>query len=346
MGSSGRKCSRQSGSILDLIGIAFLTAMLALFLAVPSLGNTPLKPILALAFIFIAPGYTVTAALLPGHGVIERNHNHAYATARLDHTAGLLERVVFGFGSSVAITILCGLGLGLTDQGITAVRLFSALAAVTALGLPLALARRQQQSDENLLSIKLVRTRVSSKLSISMRSAKLVIATLTVAVLLIGVIPAGTGSGGQADATLTEMYLLSENDNGEFEAEGYPASLTPGEPESFAIGLSNQEGEQTDYTVVVALQAFEVAGDSKIPVSQTGLQRFDRTLEDGESTTIPHDVTLTEMNRTQDRQYRLTYFLYIGTAPDSPATNGAYREVHLWVEIDDSAGQSRATAVQ
>lgn len=337
MGSAGRECSRQSGSILDLIGIAFLTAMLALFLAVPSLSNTLLRPILALAFIFIAPGYTVTAALLPGHGVIERN-SHAYATAQSDHTAGLLERVVFGFGSSVAITILCGLGLGLTDQGITAVRLFSALATVTAFGLPLALARRQQQSKENLLSIKLVRTRVSDKLSPSMRSAKLVVATLTVAILLIGIIPAGTGSSGQADATLTELYLLSENDDGELDAEGYPASLTPGEPESFAIGLGNHEGEQTHYTVVVVLQAFEVAGDSKLPVSQTGLQRFDRTLENGENTTIPHDVTLTQMDRIRDRQYRLTYLLYIGPAPESPTTDSAYREVHLWVEIGDSAG--------
>lgn len=336
MSAADRDAGQQPNSTLDLIAVAVVTVLMALFVFVPPLSNTPFRPILGLAFVFLVPGYTLVAALLPSQGVLEHQGRTEYAVSRLGHTSAALERLVFGFGVSVALTILLGLALGLTERGITAFRLFVGLTAVTALGLPVAVARRQRRTDTNRLSPEAVTSQFAAKLAAGTRSAKPAVTVVVIAAVVLAVITAGASSGGQESASLTEMYLLSGDGAGEYNASEYPASLTTGEPQSFAVGISNQEGAPRDYTVLAVLQTFDGEGESRSLVSQRELQRFDRTIQDGRTERIPHEITPADRDRPDGRSYRLAYLLYTGEPPASPSTDNAYREVHLWIDIEDS----------
>lgn len=59
------------------------------------------------------------------------------------------------------------------------------------------------------------------------------------------------------------------------------------------------------------------------------MRTFETTLADNETWTQQHSVAPT---MTGER-LRLTYLLYKGEAPPEPTVGGAYREVHLWVNV-------------
>ncbi|WP_434530812.1 DUF1616 domain-containing protein [Haloarcula sp. NS06] len=312
----------------DLIAVAIFTLVTGLFVFVPPLDQTPIRPIFALIFLLFVPGYTIAVALIPQ----ARRKSAENQAAGMTDT--VLEYLVFAFGISVSLLILVALALGLRPGGINPVFIYSSLALITVTCLPIAAVRRFSVPPEDRTQPILweVTRRTSSKFSTEQATPKLALNIALVIMLIITLVSAGAGFGEQRDADITEFYLLSENSDGEFVATDYPSSLTRGSPELFALGINNQEGETIEYTVIVLLQRFADRNGTEILVSETELQRVSSTVRNGETVQINISVT----PKASGSNYRLTYLLYVGEPPSDPTVNNVYREVHLWVDIEDA----------
>lgn len=313
---------------LDVVIIGSLTVVTGLFVFVPPLNRSVLRSIFAFLFIFFAPGYTIVAILLPDSELLD----DVGVASR--YTSHLLERCVFGFGISVALTILIGLTLGRNPGGLTQTSVFITLGLITVLGLPIAILR--QTSDATNIKTALVSTitRFWDLISNQLTTPRSVLTGVVILVFVFGIISAGVDAGGQQDGDITEMYLLSENSDGEFTASNYPSSIEIGESEPFVVGFSNHEGETIEYSLIVVLQEFEEGTDTGTVASQLELLRYDRTLSDGENTTIQHDINVAGTNVEPGENYRLTYLLYIDDPSGPPSVETAHREVHLWLRIE------------
>lgn len=131
----------------------------------------------------------------------------------------------------------------------------------------------------------------------------------------------------------TELYLLHEED-GDPVSEEYPTELTAGQQQPLIVGIGNQEGTATTYTVVVQLQEVETEGSQLTVQSATELDRFELSLEDGETVETEHVVSPDQSGQN----LRLTYLLYVGDPPESPSEENAYRSTYVWVDVTESGG--------
>lgn len=316
----------------DLLAVAVLTVIVGVFVFVPPLSGTPVRPVVSLAFVLLAPGYTYLSVLFPKRAV---SAEASPGTGRAEGSDGglePLERLVFSFGASVAITILLGLALGFWAPEITRGNLYVGLAALVAIGLPVAAVRRSKLSAtaRGRPPGFILSSRIKSRLAGQGPVANTVTVVFAVA-LVVAAVSVGVGAGSSQDGAVTELYLLSENESGEYVPRDYPETLARGESESFEVGITNQEGEPVSYTIVVLLQQFEER-DGPL-ASETRVQTFSTTLDDGATERIPHSVEPT----VDGGNYRLTYLLYAGEPPSNPSVETAYREVHVWVRVPGSA---------
>ena len=317
---------RLSSALSDLIIIAILTVLTGGVVLLRPLNQTALRPVLALGFLLFVPGYAITVALLP-RGTEQWTGNQ---TANVSDT--LLEHIVLSFGISISISILGGLALGYTPGGITSARIYSMLALLTLVCLPIAAIRRVRVPFEDQFHPPILEVihRTRSVFSSEQPTRVLILNVAVVIAIVIALVSVGAGLDTSDKADLTEFYLLAENDSGQFVATDYPTSLTRGSSEPFVLGINNQEGEPVEYTVVVLLQRFETVDGSETLVTELGLQTFERTVENDE--TVELNVSITPPDNGQN--YRLTYLLYTEQPPPNPSIENAYREVHLWVDID------------
>ncbi|GAA0553222.1 DUF1616 domain-containing protein [Halorubrum ejinorense] len=316
--------------IADLLAIAALLVIVAVFVFVAPLRDTPLRPAVSLVFALFAPGYVYLSALFPKRFRPGETSDNASAAAYSEGGLGLLERLVFSFGVSAAITILLGLALGYWLPGISRINLYTGLAVLIAVGLPVAAKRRSGlPSDVRMRSPhRAVTTRIRSRLANQGATANAATVLLAVA-LVAAAASVGVGGGSSQGSEVTELYLLSENESGEYVPRQYPETVTRGENESFALGITNQEGGRTTYTVEVLLQEFDGGNGTGPLIAETRVRTFSADLDDGERERIPHTIEPT----VGAGSYRLTYLLYVGEPPADPSIDSAYREVHLWIRV-------------
>lgn len=321
-------------SFVDLVLVAILTLVTALFVFVPFLNTTPLRPVLTLVFVLFVPGYTVVSALFP-QGEIRHDEVSAVSPWRGEQTergVSVIERLVFAFGVSVGLTILLGLGLGVQSGGLNRVTLYLGLAAITVAGLSLATIRRVSQPSERRFRLPTGAAAERVRSSVTGQGSKTAAVNVALAAMFVLAIAAvGVSFATQPDDGITEMYLLSENESGAYVPSEYPDTVARNGDESLVLGISNQERETLDYTVVVLLQKFDGRNQTGPPTSETRLHTFSATLEDGETEQIAHSVGPS----TTGQNYRLTYLLYTDEPPAYPTVDNAYREVHLWVDVED-----------
>ena len=315
--------------LLDLVVVAILTVLTGAFVLFQPLNQTPLRPALGLAFLLFFPGYAISVVLLPR----DRRQENKKQTASVVET--LLEYAVFSFGISVSLSILGGLVLGFTSEGISSARLYGTLALLTIVCLPVAALRRLRVPSEDRFYpplLTMVR-KIRSAFSTEQQTHVFVLNLIIVVAIITAGVSVGAGFNKNDGAEITELYLLSENVDGEFVATDYPRSLTRNRSEQFVLGVENQEGELIEYTVVVLLQRFETRDGSEALVSELELQTFERTIENDE--TVELNVSVAPPAAGQN--YRLTYLVYTGQPPSDPTIDNAYREVHIWVDIESQS---------
>lgn len=111
---------------LDLALVAIMTV--TALLAVLALADTILRLPFVFLLVVFTPGYAVLSSLILSSGL------------------SVLERIGISVGTSIAITIVCGLVMGLLGIEITAVNWVSALSLVTLSGVAIAWGRRAYNS--------------------------------------------------------------------------------------------------------------------------------------------------------------------------------------------------------
>ncbi|WP_411964429.1 DUF1616 domain-containing protein [Haloferax sp. YSMS24] len=328
----------------DLVAVLVMVGLTLLATLTPGLDETPLRVVVGLPFVLFAPGYALIAALFPERGPERDETDDATEglDGDIDDEDGIdgIERVALSFGTSIAVTPLLGLVLNFTPWGIRLVPILVAVGGFTLVSVGVAAARRNALPEDERFSVPYDEWLAAGKAELfepATRTDAMLNVVLAVSVVL------AMGSVGYAVAvpkdgeSFSELYLLTENDDGELVADDYPEELVRGEPATLTVGVGNQEYETVNYTAVVLLQRVDVENNSTTVLEEDQLRAFSPRLAHNETWHEQHQIRPT---MTGDR-LRLTYLLYKGAQPASPSVENAYREVHLWVTVrnESATGQ-------
>ncbi|EMA58403.1 DUF1616 domain-containing protein [Halorubrum lipolyticum] len=356
----------------DLAAVVVLTALTLAAVFVPVVDETPLRVGFGLIFVLFLPGYAFIAALFPeagsGSATDETDDGSDGTTVDDDDSkprpvpgteaaderrtaaenagsepsgsgapdrSGIdgVERVALSFGLSIAIVPLIGLVLNFTPWGIRLAPVATSVAGVTLVCVAVAARRRWELPPDERFAVPYrdwIATGKREAFDPDDRTDAALNVVLVVSVLL------AVGSVGYAVAVppqgeqFTELYLLTEDPDGELVADGYPETMSPNESAELIVGIGNNEYETTEYSVVVQLQEAVTEGNETTVVERTRLDRFEATVSHNETHHEPHTLRPT---RTGEN-LRVQYLLYDGEVPDEPTEENAYREVHLWIDVE------------
>nr|WP_277552416.1 DUF1616 domain-containing protein [Halobaculum sp. YSMS11] len=325
---------RELPADLAVVIVAVLATAGSVF--IPGVNQTPLRVVFGLAFVLFVPGYALISALFPEAGELPEEDADTDSGERAPAGIDGIERVALSFGTSIAIVPLIGLVLNFTPFGIRLAPIVISVGGITLLFVAVAAQRRRalpaseqfQVPYETWLAdarVELLEpdTRTDAALNV------LLAVSVIIAVSAVGYAVAVPQQG----ESFTEFYLLTEGDDGELVADDYPTEYTRGETGSLVVGVTNQEHESAQYTVLVQLQRVEVANNSTTVLEESRLNRWQVQLAHNETWRLQHSVT-PEMSG--DR-LRLAYLLYKGSPPAEPTVDNAYRELHLWINVSDSS---------
>ena len=319
----------------DLAAALLLTLATDVVALAPVISETPVRAALSLPFVLFVPGYVFIAALFPEEG--EGPAVDADPDVEREGIDGI-ERVALSFGTSIALVPLIGLGLNFTPWGIRLVPILVSLTAFTLVATAVAAQRRWRLPPDERFAVP-YREWIASARTELFEPETRTDAALNV-VLALSVVLAVSSVGyaifvPKQGEQFSELFLLTEGEDGELVADDYPTEYQVGESRPLVVGIGNKEGREVSYTLVVELQRVEfTANNSTRVLEERELQRFSPTVGANETWMQPHEVqpTLT------GERLRLAYLLYVDEAPAEPSVANAYREVHLWVNV--TSGQN------
>lgn len=288
----------------DLVIANALSA--AVIVAVFTLEDSAVRAVLGLVFVLILPGYVTTATLFP-------------SKERIDW----IERGALSLGLSVAIVPLVGLLLNYSSAGIRLSSIAFSMGAYIAVLSVMAYYRRMQLPEEE-------RMRLDINIDLDLRSYPMIdrVLIVTIAVVLVAtasllVYAISSPGGGER---FTQLALLNEN----MTASDYPT----GNNSTVIVCIGCNEGEDTDYTLVIVLVAEESQNYTSLRYSES--LEGNNTLEIGEGLAV--NVTVAEgdwVNSSFSYEFddvgvfKLRFLLYKQGEIDGAEP---YREVYLWLE--------------
>jgi uncharacterized membrane protein len=340
----------------DLSVTVALVAATVLAVFLPVVSDSPLRILFGLAFVLFLPGYAFVAALFPESGdppMVDGAAAGDDATVGGGAAAGDasmaervgdrgidgIERVALSFGLSIAITPLLGLVLNFTPWGIRLVPIVVAVGGFTLLAAVLAARRRWELPEDERFQVPYREWAASGREELfqpETRADAALNALLVVSVVVAAASVSYAVAVPKQGESFTEFYVLTENESGDLVADGYPTEFVAGESKPVVVGVSNQEHEQTRYSVVIELHRVEFVqganNTTRIRVlEEEELDRFGTQLDHNETWHRDYEVAST-MTGTN---LRLTFLLYRGSPPADPTVDNAYRELHLWVNVSE-----------
>jgi len=272
-----------------IIALVFATAGAVLL---PVVSETPLRIVLGLPYVLFVPGYAFIAALFPeaGSGPVDEDEDE------LDES-GIdgIERVALSFGLSIAIVPLIGLVLNFTPWGIRLVPIMVAVSGFTLLAVAAGTYRRNELPPEERFSVPYQEWLAAGRAEMFAPETRM---DGALNVLLVFSVLLAMGSVGYAVAvpkqgeSFSEFYLLTEGEDGELVADGYPQNFSSGEPQSLYVGIGNQEHRTVNYSVVVALQDVRFENNESEVLRSERLRTFRTTLAHNETWQLNHSVML------------------------------------------------------
>lgn len=318
-------------SALSLLGDVFVVvgAIVLAFAATVLPAAHPLRVLLTLPTLLLAPGYAITLAVFPGTGASDRRSEVDPIREASNRPAGLdgIERLALAFGLSVVSLPLIAMALAAGGFAYEATPVLIAVAVFTALVLAVGSARRFGTSPafRYAPSARTLRTRLARFTDSSSADGVLNVVLLVVAVSAVASLGVAV-SAPQDGSTYTQVSLLAEDTSGELSASGYPTNLTRNQVGDVVLSVTNREDRPTTYTVAVQLQ--QVGPDGGV-VSRSELDRFSLDTDSGTTTRVRHEFRVPRVGDDQ----RVAYLLYRGDAPDDPTFESAYRKTYLWVDV-------------
>jgi len=310
----------------DLAAIVALVGLTNLTVFAPVLSETPLRIGFGLAFPLFAPGYVAVAALFPERGEPPGEGDGGGIDG--------IERLALSFGLSIAIVPLIGLVLNFTPWGIRLGPIMLSVSGITLALTAVAAVRRWNLPEAERFRVPYRSWLAAARTELfepdSGKDAALNV--LLVLSILLAVTSVGYAlfvpKEGEA---FTELYLLSESDDGELVADDYPTNFTVGEPKPLVVGIGNHEHRSMDYTVVVELQRVNIVDNETQVLESQELDRVQASVGDGETFQQPVEVAPT----VSGERLRLAFLLYESSPPAEPTFETAYRKTHLWVSVTD-----------
>lgn len=300
-----------------------------------------LRVLLGGTALLVLPGYVVVAILFPHRGAVA-------APGRLSAFRGpdgvsSRERLALAFGLSLAMLPVLGILVSISPWGFSASTVAAAFAVFVGVGGLLAAVVRRRLPPAKRFRLPIDRWGRDLRAALGRGSTTeravnaVVIASVVVALLAAG----GALAIPQGGESFTNFAVLSENDDGELVAGGYPDDLAANGSASLVTAVENHEGESTTYTVVVTMERMGAtvddpnASDGAAPEANASdgttveLHRYEATVEPGQRWTRRHEVE----PALQGERVRVHYYLYRGDAPTTPDASSAYR--HLWLSVSN-----------
>ncbi|MFY4813524.1 DUF1616 domain-containing protein [Haloarcula sp. AONF1] len=303
------------GSDLILIAILGLSITVQGALGIETVSSV----LLGVSAILFAPGYAIIALLFPKSA---SSGSRTWANGEIT----IVERMVLGIGVSIFLVPLLGIGLGYTPLGMQPTFFVTLVGSVTLLFTVLAAVRRQTIPPSERFDPRVLHWTASQLKGVRDGSVVtvLLVVGLVIATAGIGVTAATTDPG--EEFTAFSVTTADPTDSTSV-AGDYPDEILLEEDTQLQVGITNREGEQTSYTVVVLLESF----DGKERQSSSELDRYSVTIVDGGSVQRAHTVIPDRVGE----DLRLTYLLYKREVSADTGLNAdsAYRSVHIWVDV-------------
>lgn len=288
-------------------------------------GLVAVRTLFGLPLVFFVPGYAVLAALFP------RGRPGDGAGWRLGAGRGLAvrERALYAFGVSIALLPVLAVFLSASGVGFGTVPVVATVTVVVAVAGLVGTARRQRLAEAERFALPV--RRWSEGISEALSGSGAVVNGLLAVAVVVAV---ASVAYGLAAPTGGERYsgfaLLTQGEDGQFEAAGYPTTFTAGDPEELVVSVANYEGRPLDYTVVVQLQRVRADGGDVTVLDRTELDRSSTTVEPGDRWRDRLQLAPT----TTGEDLRLQFLLYRGEPPADPTAQSAYRHVHIWISVE------------
>jgi uncharacterized membrane protein len=240
-----------------------------------------------------------------------------------------VERVTLSVASSVAVVILLGILVELSPFRIASPTMFGIITAFTLVACAGSVWRREQVPQDRRLRVPVAAwmRKCQSRVVDPPTRVDLWLNVVLAVSLVFAVWSIGYGTADPGDGAITEVGLLAEQPDGEFAARGYPTNVSVGESTSLALVVTNLEHEPAEYSVLVQLQRMQSANGTTV-VGERSLRKAQLTLDHNETRRLEYDLSVTRSGR-----YRLAFLLYRGPFPEDPSIDGAYREIHLWMNV-------------
>jgi uncharacterized membrane protein len=281
----------------DLALTLMFTVLTFVFIFLPYFADTLLRSVIGLFFILLVPGYSSLAALLP---------------RKEDLT--IVERIGISIGMSVVIVILTGFVLNFTDFGIRIVPLATFLGLFVLVTAVIACFRRRSLAPAELSMISMHKfSDLQKKLHVNpqfsantLLTASLILLIVIASSLLTYLVFLPPQKGG-----FTEFYILGTGNR----TDHYPTELTPGQAQILAVNISNHEGKDSTYHLVVSLNGTN---------NRTELYNNQITVENDKS----WQESLSLKPNYVGTNLREEFLLYLDSNSTTP-----YRELHLWVNV-------------
>jgi uncharacterized membrane protein len=279
--------------------------------------------VLGVAFLVLVPGYAVVAALFPS-GASAGGEAGREPLSRI-------ERLALAIATSLSLTIVVGVALNFTIWSITRPTMLGILGGISLAGGIVALIRRRRTRTCDPAATISVQRRIPA--GDTTTAANLAVGIALLVVLVSVTLVAATSQKGE---TYTEFGLLSKTNNGSFTASGYPDSLSAGNSSTLYFTVENEERRPVSYVVVVQMDR---VSDGGTVTERATLDTYRKQVQPGERWQQRDDVT----PALSGEDVRLTYLLYRGERPEHPTVENAYRELHVWMDVQSDAS-TRGTA--
>lgn len=284
---------------------------------------------LALLLLFVLPGYVTTAFAYAGGGGGPSSSGLTGWTL-----VSLTERLAFSLGGSLAILPLLAILTYLSPLQLTATGLVLVVSSYVLVVAVVAGIRRKRQSESSRWKTRSGAAGANGAWASTVQAVRrlsllnVVLAVSVVFALATLGVAVAVPSHGE---TTTDLHLLTEQD-GRLVANGYPDTLAEGESAPLTVGVTNEEREFAEYTIVAELQRVQTQGSSVVVVDKQSVGRYDLGLEHGETWRRQLDV---EGSMTGEN-LRFAVYLYRGDAPGTATTDTAYRNTYIWLDVEPS----------
>jgi uncharacterized membrane protein len=310
----------------DLLLVVVSTGLAGCVVGIDPLRTSTLAWAVVLPYSFFVPGYAIVSMLYPSNPTA-LVPNDAVDGGPADPRVGLLGRAVLSIGGSVGVIAVVGITLDFTVFGFQRIPLFTGVALFTLAAVVIAGYRRQRTHEPAGVDRAAVR---DGLLSIVGRDTTSRVLSLVVLVSVLGA--AGGIAATQTDTPTTRSAsLLADADGGG--AADYSRDLLVGQATEYTLAVDNGASEPLTGTVIVQLQTAEV-GETVRVTRRTELQRVTVQVPPNERELLESTVVPTEPG-----ERRLAFLVFFGAVPETPTTQNADREVHLWITVTPEGEQ-------